>query len=404
MLNKGRTPSDEEVAERIANARVALLFNFITPHKLPIYVELAKHVGEVTVLQSVEMEPNREWKPETGGLDVRTMKTTTFNRTWKHPVGFSDAAFIHIPWGARRMLKEIDPDIIITAELGFRSMFSAWHRRRRPKTRLIYWLGLSEHTERGRPLTRRMLRKWLIRQADTVLVNGKSGARYLNTQLKLPTEKTFQIPYPTLPSQFDSLPDHRDADSAHHLLFVGQLIERKGVVPFSEAICKWAEANPDRKVEFTLAGSGPLEQTLRSIPTPENLTIRLLGQCSYDELTQWYGRAGIFVFPTFADDWGMATNEGMTAGLPVLGSIYGQAVDEMVVDGETGWRYRADHEDEIISAIDAAMNTSVDQLNVIRKRARDRVRSRTPQVAVQHILEAMHESYFVRGGWREAQR
>ena len=72
------------------------------------------------------------------------------------------------------------------------------------------------------------------------------------------------------------------------------------------------------------------------MPRPGNLELMILGQCDYERISECYASAGIFAFPSLADDWGMAVNEAMLAGLPVLGSTYSQAVEEMCLIDETG--------------------------------------------------------------------
>ena len=57
-------------------------------------------------------------------------------------------------------------------------------------------------------------------------------------------------------------------------------------------------------------------------------------------MAEVYAKASLFAFPTLADEWGVVVNEAMAAGLPVLGSIYSQAVEELVEDGVSGWVFR----------------------------------------------------------------
>ena len=164
-----------------ARTRVVLLTNFIPPYRLPLLEALATRVLSLTVLVSTRMERNRSWRPETGHLDVRVQRTLSFRRTSWHPAGFSDATYVHVPVDTWRQLRALRPDVVVSAELGFRSLASALYclGRRRPK--LIIWATLSERTEEGRGITRRLLRRWLLRRADGVVVNGASGMRYVRT-------------------------------------------------------------------------------------------------------------------------------------------------------------------------------------------------------------------------------
>ena len=368
--------------------RVVLLNNFIAPHKRPIYVELAKRVEHLTLLLSTSMEANRRWHEEWEGLDVRVSRTTTLNRTWNHPAGFRDEQYVHIPWSTIRELNTLKPDVIISTELGSRSLFSALYKTYVRRVPLIYWLGYSEHTERGRGFSRRQLRKWLLRRADRVVANGASGVRYLQ-QLGLESSKIVHSPHPTLPVGFDRAPLKREADQAHRMLYVGQLIQRKGLMPFVEALSRWARDNPERKLQFDLVGTGPLETPLRNLSLPANLNINLRGQCDYATIAQSYATSGVFVFPSLADDWGMAVSEAMTSGLPVLGSVYSQAVEETCCEGETGWPFRTDVPSELDRAIDLALRTPVDQLNRMRATCRDRISHLTPERSAENFIRAI---------------
>jgi hypothetical protein len=370
------------------DGHVVLLTNFVAPHKRPMYVELARHVAKLTVLISTPMEANRRWDADWQDLDVRLLRTSTINTRWRHPAGFRDPAYIHVPWNTVGALRELAPDAIIAGELGLRSLLAAVYARYVARTPLILFAGLSEHTERGRGFSRRLLRRWLLKRADWVLVNGESGARYIES-LGFDRERITRVHYPTLPGRFDQLSLERDDRDANHLLFVGQLIERKGVLPFTRSLAEWAERHPERIVRFTLAGSGPQRAALEATPRPANFQLELLGQCDYPRVAEAYQRGGIFAFPSLADDWGMAVNEAMTAGLPVLGSVYSQAVAELCREGETGWPFRTDQPEEMRHAIDAALSTPPQELARMRQAARERVAALTPQRAAAELLHGI---------------
>ncbi len=105
---------------------------------------------------------------------------------------------------------------------------------------------------------------------------------------------------------------------------------------------------------------------------PANLRLAFLGRVEYENLAAIYVEAGIFVFPSLADAWGVAVNEAMASGLPVLGSIYSQAVEELVEDGRSGWVFHPDDSAEVYRAIDRSMNTPIAALNEMRENARRR--------------------------------
>ncbi|MGD1807351.1 glycosyltransferase family 4 protein [Dapis sp. BLCC M126] len=368
--------------------RVALLTNFIPPHRLPLYQAIAQRVSEFQVFISTPMEANRSWQANWEGLNVTVQKNLTLQRTWRHPQGFSEPLYIHIPYDTLWLLHQYQPDVIISGELGMRSLQAALYRKFHPKTRLIIWATVSEYSEKGRGWLRHQLRRVLLPQADAVLVNGNSGKRYIRN-FGISEEKIFFAPYTTNISPFLAVPLSKESEQVHRLLSVGQLVERKGLLPFMTTLGNWSKNNPEKYLEFWIAGSGTLKETLAAQPLPENVKVKFLGNIEYQKLPEVYAEAGIFIFPTLADEWGVVTNEAMAAGLPVLGSLYSQSVEELVEDSVTGWVFRPDNQEEIYSALEKAFGTTKEDLAKMRGMARDRIQYLTPEFVADNILEAI---------------
>jgi len=384
--------------------RVAWLSNYVAPFSLPKYREIVRRLEKLTILISTPMEGNRQWEPDWGTLDVRVQKTITIRRPWRHTAGFSDTVHVHLPLDTVTQLRRLRPDVVVTGEFGLRTILAVIYARLVRRTPLILCATLSERTEHGRGWLRYLLRKWLVRIPDALITNGASGRRYLN-RLGARNETIREIPY-TCP--MDTTPDgaeHRTADDAHRLLYVGQLIERKGLVPLLEALSRWAGDHPWRHVELTVVGSGPLQQRLKAMPRPENLHVDFAGPQPYDEVARYRARHGILVFPTLADEWGLVVNEAMAAGLPVLGSVYSAAVEELIQDAgadsadredesaeqDTGWLFHTDQPDELYNAIDRAMNTPVDQLDRMRRNCLQSIARFTPAWAADATLNTIRE-------------
>ena len=387
LKNISRAESAAHVPE-VLDVHVVLLTAFVAPHKLPIYEALARRVRKLTVLVSTAMESNRLWQPEFGNVDVQVQKTLTFSRPRRHPHGFEYPLYVHIPWDTLSHLRRLRPDVIISHEFGFRSVFSSVYKMLSRQTPLIFWAGLSEHTEKGKGWHRYLLRKVLLKFANNVVVNGDSGGRYLQ-KMGLPPKRIFRFPYATIPSKFDDYTPQRDPDVSQRLLYVGMINECKGILPFLQGLALWGEQHPERDIVFDLVGDGPLRKEVAAFPVPHNVHLKLWGHLDYSELADRYENAGIFVFPTMKDDWGMVTNEAMNAALPVLGSVYSQAVDQMIVHGKNGWRFRTDHPDEVTSAIDDALSTPHAALLEMGQAAKQRIAHRTPDYAAQHLVTAI---------------
>jgi glycosyltransferase involved in cell wall biosynthesis len=368
--------------------KLALLTNFVPPYRSPLYLALGAHAGRLRIFVSTAMESNRQWPVEWSGLDVTVQRTLTRRVVEQHPHGFSDANYVHIPYDTLGVLLRYRPEVVISGELGLRTLQAIIYAMLVRSSRIIVWATLSEHSEQARGRMRQRLRRWILRRADAVLVNGESGARYVEG-FAVPRRCIFFAPYTADTRAFAAASSTRDSSQAHRLLYVGQLVERKGLLAFAEELARWATLHSDREVEFWLAGDGPEREGLQALATPPNLTVRLLGVVPHAALPQVYAQAGIFVLPTLADEWGVVVNEALASGMPVLGSTYSQAVEELIREDMTGWTFRSDHADEIREALGRAFATTPEELDVMRRHAIDAVAKLTPEFVAERITEAI---------------
>ena len=368
---------------------VVLFTNFIPPYRVPLYRALSEMVNDLRIFISTPMEPNRLWQVDWTGLQVTLQKSIMFKRLWQHPHGFSETLYVHFPYDTLLCLFRLTPKVVISGEFGARTAQAVIYRILNPRSRLIVWATLSDHTEQGRGRVRELLRKWILRHSDAVLVNGRAGARYI-CRFGYPKERLFYVPQTTDVYAFASVPiEEKNESKFYRLLYVGQLVERKGIIPFLDVLICWAMKNPSRTIEIWIVGEGPLSGLISAKPLPDNLKLCLLGHISYSSLPEIYAKVDIFCFPTLADEWGMVVNEAMAAGLPVLGSVYSQAVEELVEDGLTGWTFRPNCKEEVLSAVDRALQTPRSVLIQMGIRARQRVLSLTPSAVAAKIAEAI---------------
>jgi glycosyltransferase involved in cell wall biosynthesis len=359
------------------DVRLAFVTNLMAPYWKPVFEALVRRYPHMRVLLSTRMESNRPWKVDWEGLDVVLQKTITVKRRWRHSRGFTEPIYVHLPLDTVRQLRSFGADVVISNEMGFRTLLALRYRKTHPNSRLIVWSEMSESTEQGRGRARCMLRQLIRKRADAFVVLGDSGARYIRS-LGTDDRKIFRVPYTTDIARFaaNSLP--RPQEYARRLLYVGQLIERKGLLQFLESLSRWASGHAEQRVELVLTGDGPLRGRLEREPVPSNVRLTFMGNVAYEDLPRVYAQSGIFVFPTLADTWGLVVNEALASGLPVLGSVYSQAVEELIEDNSNGWVFRADEPEELYGAIDRSMNTPLDELSEMRQRARATVLGLTP--------------------------
>jgi glycosyltransferase involved in cell wall biosynthesis len=376
--------------------RVALLVNFIPPYRVPLFQALRTLVGELRIFASAAVESNRTWPREWGDLPVVLQHSVALRKRWRRPDGFVESGDIHLPYDTLGQLRRFRPNVVVSGELGLRSWLAAIYKRRTPEVALLLWATVSERTERRRGLLRTRLRPRLLKQADAVLVNGASGARYI-TSLGVPATSVWSAPYTADASLFGTVPRCDSPRSAVRLLYVGQLTPRKGVTPFLRALAAWTANHPDVDVEFRIAGHGPERPALESIARPSNLTVEFLGDIAYHHLPRVYAESSILVLPTLEDEWAVVVNEALAAGLPVLGSRYSAAVEELVRDGENGWTFVPDDQQSVGAAMTASLTMPEAERERMRDSARARVAALTPgrvatdiAAAIDHVLWRRH--------------
>ncbi len=142
------------------------------------------------------------------------------------------------------------------------------------------------------------------------------------------------------------------------LLTVGELSERKGVLPAIRQLSAWASDNPQRRIDWNLVGSGPLESAMRQFDVPSNLRLHFHGFCEPETIRDHYRDNDLLLFPTLADEWGLVVDESLASGLPVIGSCHAQAVTTLIREGENGMVYDPQHDGSLPIAIDRLLSLS----------------------------------------------
>jgi glycosyltransferase involved in cell wall biosynthesis len=368
--------------------RVALLTNFIPPYRVAVLKELERRCDSLQILVSSSMQEGLRWAPCHSDLPVTQQRCIHWQETWRHTHRFTERLDIHFPYDTISQLKRFRPNAIVSGELGLRTLQAAAYRQLDRASRLIIWATLSEVTEQARGIVRSILRPGLLRSADAVIVNGESGARYVERH-GAGKQRVFRVPQTTNLDGFLALPAVRRSPLRRRLLYAGRLIELKGLIPFLAHLAVWASTHLKEHIEFWILGDGPLRAALASYPTPANLEVRLLGHVAYQRLPEIYSQAGILVFPTLADEWGLVVVEAMASGLPVLGSVYSQAVDDLVVAEKTGWLFRPDDPSQVGAAISQSLTTSPQELDRMGQYARQRVIALTPATMANQIISAI---------------
>jgi glycosyltransferase involved in cell wall biosynthesis len=314
--------------------RLAILVNIISPYRLPIYRSLAEKFD--TLVLHGGKESNRWWQvdiPTTlKARSVWTIKIPMRKRTGV--AGVSDTSYVHINLGLIRWLIRFRPEIVLSNEMGLRTVFAVLYGKVFGAQVWVWWGG-TVHSERNITKARAYLRKALTRHIKNWISYGATSTEYLES-LGVRRDRILQIqncvPHETFLVEPSHLIDWFKQYPKPVILTVGQLIERKGIDKLIEACGRLAA----RGIDFTLVvvGQGPERERLAGMAAQAGIKhFYIFENQSQQVLNEIYRAADVFVFPTMEDVWGLVANEAMWAGTPVLCSQYAGCAPELLPEG-----------------------------------------------------------------------
>ena len=240
------------------------------------------------------------------------------------------------------------PDVVIVDELCHPSWSLRCRRLAafldRPVVALVHHLRLSEDVG---PLDRaaaEFMETRFLRSVSGIIVNSSSTKREVE---KLLTEGR-SVPMVIAPPAGNRLPAGPvvprtlGPEEPLRLLFVGNLIPRKGLHTLVRALCAAARRAGAGSFTLTVAGATDADPgytrrirgELRSIASLPEIT--LTGRVDDAALAALYGANHVVCVPSQFEGFGIVYLEGMHFGLPAVGASSGGASD-IIRSGENGY-------------------------------------------------------------------
>lgn len=106
--------------------------------------------------------------------------------------------------------------------------------------------------------------------------------------------------------------------------------------------------------------------------------------------------ARLCILPTRIDNLPNTVLEAMALGKIVISSTSenGTSVEQLITDGYNGFLFEVDNMEEMLRKIEYIMNLSVDEKEVIEARAKERVKSLTPEEVYMKMLQIYEETIY----------
>lgn len=231
-------------------------------------------------------------------------------------------------------------DILVQDELNHPSLiFANWGKYPYPVISLVHHLRCSELRPRWQNTMYRMVEKKYLQSVDGFIFNSQTTQGVVNGLIG--KSKPSIIAYPPTDRFGEAIPEEEIISRAKtnplRILFLGNVIERKGLHTLLEAISHQPSAT-----RLDIVGSLDPEQRyankMREFVATNNLSsfVFLHGPMDKEPLIEKLRQAHVLVVPSSYEGYGIVYLEGMCFGLPAIGTTAG-AASEIISDGVNGF-------------------------------------------------------------------
>ena len=224
-----------------------------------------------------------------------------------------------------------------------------------------------------------------VAAADMILVTSSQMAR--NARMVYGAAARIRAFPPMLPA-LAAAPE-RAPDGVVRMTYAGRLSPEKNPDGLLQALALLGPDAPAWRLRF--AGDGPSMETCGKLAQTLGLTGRVEFTGSYDvarDFARIAGETDLFVLPSHTEGYALVLIEAAASGRPILATPVGGA-DEMVTEGETGFRAESSAPEALAEALRRAL-AAREQLGKLGRAARQRYETR---FAPERILADMLEGY-----------
>lgn len=279
------------------------------------------------------------------------------------------------------LINEIEnwkPDAILVIGWNFKSHLKAmrYFKEKIP----VYFRGdstLLDETAGFRKLARRIFLRWVYKHIDYAFYVGTRNKEYFLAH-GMKEEQLIFAPHAIDNERFyDNYGSYKQKalewrrslgikDDDFVFLFAGKLEPKKNPMLLLKVFITLERP----KTHLIFAGNGILENELKNyaqdnstIKQSSNAAIHFLNFQNQSMMPIVYHLGDLFVLPSVSETWGLAVNEAMACGLPVIVSNkVGCAVD-LIEQGKNGYAFQSNNKTELHRAIIECLNAWMNDRN-----------------------------------------
>ncbi len=236
---------------------------------------------------------------------------------------------------------------------------------------------------------------WVYRHVDHALYVGQRNRAYFEAH-GLTDDQLTWVPHAIDNTRFAEVPGADDEarrwrkeigipENSPVVLFAGKLEAKKAPDVLLDAFLRLE----NRNTHLVVVGSGPLEEKLRA-RSKDHPRVHFLGFQNQSRMPVVYRLGDVFVLPSRGpgETWGLAVNEAMACGRPVVvSSNVGCAPD--LVDEANGAVVPPDNADALREALENVLSDS-EQRRRMGERSAERIQNWSIDEAAARTVEAVH--------------
>ena len=325
--------------------KIALLDDMLPPYRLPLYEYLntANPSIKLEIILSSLKQNDRSWSIDKNNLSSPIHILDGFYINIKTKFSRMGNYHLHINFSILKLLSKKKYDAVIIS--GYSSLthqisIIVCKILRIPV--ILWYRSFSESSSFLRKILNIYLYR-LIKMASYYVVPGAKSESYL-ANVGISKNKISKIANTVdnnyFDTQYSKMLNNKKLKVKKRItiLFVGRLMESKGVWELLNAMTQINSIYSTNKVELKIVGDGTLSKQLKSWVSKHDLiNIHFLGHLDKEDLCHEYFNTDIFVLPSHYEPWGLVVNEAMIFHLPIIATNTIGAADEIIFNDKNGY-------------------------------------------------------------------
>ena len=168
----------------------------------------------------------------------------------------------------------------------------------------------------------RLANGWIVASSFTARSLAEGG---------IPLDKISVVPYGVDADRFDGVEPRPARGRTFRVIFVGSMVQRKGLADLLEAI----RLLKTSQIQVVLCGRGVIDAELIK-KYGDRVAVEVKTNLSFNDLVSELKRSDLFALPSLAEGFGHAILEAMACGLPVL-TTRNTCAPDVMEDGTEGF-------------------------------------------------------------------